>query len=96
VDTLQTALNVANSGDQLILADGIYTGSGSSVLDISTSIMIRALNMGRAVLDGQDSRRVVYIRSGIVDLQGLDITGGHTVCTMAAMDPMELPYADGF
>jgi hypothetical protein len=68
---------LANSGDQLILADGTYTGSGYAVLEIRTSITIRALNMGRAVLDGQDSRRVVLISTGIVGLQGLDITMGN-------------------
>ena len=74
--TLQTALNGATSGDELVLADGTYTGSGSNVLDIDKSITIRALNAGRAVLDGQNVRRVVLIRTGPVNLQRLNITRG--------------------
>jgi hypothetical protein len=48
VDTLQTVLNLANDGDQLILTDGTYTGSGSTELNIRKSITIRAQNAGQA------------------------------------------------
>ena len=74
--TLQAAHDAANAGDELVLADGTYTSSGGYVLQITKSITIRALNPGMAVLDGQNARRVVYITSGTVVLEGLDITGG--------------------
>ena len=74
--TLQAALNGASAGDELVLADGLYTGNGINVLDVNKSIMIRALNAGQAVLDGQNARRVVNITTGNVTLQGLNITRG--------------------
>ena len=49
--TLQAALNAANDGDELVLADGTYTGSASDLLWISKSIIIRALNPRGAILD---------------------------------------------
>jgi hypothetical protein len=83
--TLQTALDGANAGDTLILADGTYTAytwraNDTAVLMISKSVTIHALNVGRAVLDGQHLRRVVHITSGTVNLEGLDITRGLAVC----------------
>ena len=74
--SLQAALNAASAGDELVLADGTYTGSGTDVLEVSKSITIRALNPRGAILNGQDARRVVYITSGTVVFDGLDITGG--------------------
>ena len=76
--TLQAALDAASNGDELVLANGTYTGSGSNgMLTIGKSITIRALHAHGAILDGQNARRVVYITSGTVVLEGLDITGGH-------------------
>lgn len=72
--TLQAALNAASDGDELVLADGKYTGSGGQVLSIGKSITIRALNAGQAILDGENARTVVYISSGTVVLSGLHIT----------------------
>ena len=75
--TLQAALNTAYAGDELVLADGTYTGNGSNhVLEIGKNITIRALNPGQAVLDGENARRVIYISSGTVALNGLNITKG--------------------
>ena len=79
--TLQAALNAASAGDELVLADGTYTGVGTSdrgdnMLYINKDITIRALNSGQAVLDGQNARRVIYIRSGTVVLDALSITNG--------------------
>ena len=75
-DNLQTKLNNAGVGDTLILADGTYTGSGSNVLDISKDITIRAQNSGQAILDGENTRRVISVTTGTVTLEGLGITKG--------------------
>ena len=77
-DNLQTAVDDANAGDVVVLADGTYTGSGTNVVEISKDITIRAANAGQAVLDGEDSRRVMYITGGTVVLEGLNITKGHS------------------
>ena len=76
--TLQAALNVANAGDILVLQDGRYKGSGDNVLAVSKNITIRAQNLGMAILDGEDTRRVIQIMSGSVVLKGLVITRGRT------------------
>ena len=80
---LQTAVDSANPGDELVLGDGNYTGSGTAqsgdnMLYINKTITIRALNPGQVLLDGQNARRVIYIASGNVVLEGLGITGGST------------------
>ena len=77
--TLQAAVDAASDGDELILEDGTYTGSGSNVLDIGKSITIRAQNPGQAILDGEEAQGVVSITSGSVELTGLNITKGY-VC----------------
>jgi hypothetical protein len=76
-DTLQSSLDNANHNDELVLADGTYTGSGDSVLTINKIITIRALNVGQAVLDGENARRVVSITDYAAVLQGLRITRGY-------------------
>ena len=89
--TLQTALDEANAGDTLELADGTYTrthavsGSNNNMLEISKDVTIRAQNSGQAVLDGgnagisaEQSGRVVYITGGTVLLEGLEITNGYS------------------
>ena len=65
VGTLQAAANAANDGDVLVLADGVYTGQGENVLEVSKSITIRALNPHRALLDGQNTRRVVVVMNSV-------------------------------
>ena len=75
--TLQAALNAASDGDELVLANGTYTGSGANVLEVGKSVTIRALHARGAILDGENARRVVSsITSGTVVLEGLDITRG--------------------
>ena len=72
--TIQAALNSASSGDELVLADGTYTGATT----INKDITIRAANAGLAVLDGQNknSERVIYMSSGNLFLTGLAVTRG--------------------
>ena len=78
---LQTVVDNASPGDEIVLGDGTYTGSGTSangnnMLYINKDITIRALNPGQAVLDGETARRVLYVQSGAVALEGLNITRG--------------------
>ena len=80
-DHLQTVVDNASPGDVIVLGDGTYTGSGTSangnnMLYINKDITIRALNPGQAVLDGETARRVLYVQSGAVALEGLNITRG--------------------
>ena len=93
--TLQTALNGASAGDELVLADGSYTGSGTNVLEVDKSITIRALNAGQAVLDGENARRVVSITTGPVAVQGLNITRGSSgsVSTHACPNHLHVLHA---
>ena len=73
---MQAALDAASAGDELQLADGNYTGSGSSMLRIGKNVTIRALNPGQAILDGENARTVILIGNGVVVLSGLRITRG--------------------
>ena len=88
--TLQAAVDAASDGDELILEDGTYTGSGSNVLDIGKSITIRAQNPGQAILDGEEARSVVSITSGTVELIGLHITKGNVCACFLNHVPRDL------
>ena len=77
--TLQVAYEAASAGDELVLRDGNYTGSGGNVLEIAKNITIRAQIVGMAILDGENARGVVYISSGAVVLEGLVVTKGNSV-----------------
>jgi len=70
---------------ELVLADGVYTGSGTNVLAIVKSVTIRAQNAGQVVLDGENGRSVVQISAGAVVLDGLHVTRG-LVSTEAALN----------
>jgi len=77
-EELQDVVGSAAVGAVIVLADGTYTGSGGSVLEISQNITIRALNTGQAVLDGEYIRRVIHIWSSpTVVLEGLVVTRGN-------------------
>ena len=77
VDTLWQALDAANAGDELVLADGTYTAQN---VIVGKPMTIRELNAHGAILDGQGTSRVVSIQTpepfGPVVLDGLNITGG--------------------
>ena len=88
--TLQAAVNAANPGDVLVLADGTYTvSSGWEVLKIDgttpTGLTIRAANPGQAVLDAQGvpSRRGVTIAGGVVTIEDIEIIGGNAVRSLS-------------
>ena len=72
VDNLQTAINAANDGDELVLDDGTYTSSTTvtpnAVASIDsgngflpTFITIRARNPLKAIIDGESTRGNFYI-----------------------------------
>ena len=73
-NTLQAAVDHASDGDELVLANGTYTGPGNQVVSIGKDVVIRALHPGQVVLDGEKTRSVVYIYNGTVVLWGLQIT----------------------
>ena len=83
--TLQAAFDAAAAGDELVLAGGTYTGSGSQVLKINKHITIRAANAQQVILDGEDVRRVIKIENYDllnlinVALEGLSITKGRSI-----------------
>ena len=81
-DALQVAHDAASPGDELVLDNGVFTSSsGASVLNITKSITIRALNPGQAVVDGENARRGIHITSGVVELHGLNVTKGSATAT---------------
>jgi len=78
--TLQSALS--GTAATLVLENGVFTGSAEpdNSFYINRSVTIRAQNHGEAILDGQSaSRRVLYIGSGVVVLEGLIIRNGRDV-----------------
>ena len=65
------------------MLDGYY--NLTETLNINRTVSIRAAEAGKAVLNGQGNVRVLYIEtSGMVDLVGLQITGGYAVSTRRA------------
>ena len=76
-DDLVAVLAAAKDGDELVLADGTYLPTDTLSIDKDINITLRAQNSGRAVLDGNGTRRVLRITSGTVLLDGLNITKGH-------------------
>mmetsp|Transcript_25507 Transcript_25507/g.84994 ORF Transcript_25507/g.84994 Transcript_25507/m.84994 type:complete len:243 (-) Transcript_25507:42-770(-) len=76
-DHLQAACDSASEGDELVLADGRYTGDGTFVVEVRKSITIRAQTPGQAILDGEGQRRGVHVPPGnTVSLSGLTIQNG--------------------
>ena len=72
------------ASDTIVLGPGEYTGNGvltNAVLTINKGITLEAAEPGKAVLDGNNQRRVVRIDTadGMVALKGLNITGGKDV-----------------
>ena len=63
------------SAAMLELEDGTYTHS--STFTIGRDVTVRAKNLGKAVLDGENARTVMSINSGVVvNIEGLNITKG--------------------
>ncbi|HEY76882.1 MAG TPA: hypothetical protein G4O00_12050 [Thermoflexia bacterium] len=89
--SLQTALAQANDGDTVYLATGTYTGTGAAVITVTRNItlyggwdgsssgpVVRDPDAYPTTLDGEGTRRVVYINGSITPtVDGFIITGGN-------------------
>jgi hypothetical protein len=87
---LQTALNLSNPGDTIYIAQGTYTSTGMAVVSISKSItlyggwngaasgaVMRDPDIYTTILDGENTRRAVYITGTITTtLGGLTLQNG--------------------
>jgi len=75
---LQTALGKAVDGDVIYVAGGIYTGTGAAVVTVTNSItlyggwdgaatgeVVRHPRTHRSILDGEGSRRGLYVNSRV-------------------------------
>ncbi|MDK8180141.1 polysaccharide lyase 6 family protein [Paenibacillus sp. UMB4589-SE434] len=85
---LETAIDEANPGTTIVLANGTYTGS--KALQISgkhgtstNPITIKAANRGRAIIAGADVLHIV--RSSHIVVEGLKITNTGTTTRSAAV-----------
>ncbi len=81
--TIQAALDVAASGDEIIVADGTYAGFGNDDLDFAgKGVLLRSASGAAAcTIDAQGFTRVFHFRSGETRdavVQGFTITGGAT------------------
>ncbi len=88
---LQTALSQAADGDTIYVAHDIYTGTGQSVITIAKSVtlyggwdgaptgsIVRDPDVYPTILDGERTRRVIYISGNITaTVDGFTITGGN-------------------
>ena len=78
-DDLQAIITAAAPSTTLLLGDGIYAPEYNSekALYIGKSLTLRAVNSGKAIIDGQTRRQTIYIQNaGNVELDGLHITRG--------------------
>ena len=78
-DDLVAALAGASAGDVIVLADGTHTPAADSdtALVIGKDITIRAQTSGKAIIDGQKSRRLLRLTGGSIRLEGLQLIRGH-------------------
>ena len=93
-ESLQDVLVSSAAGAVILLADGTYTGATTfhhpytgtteAVLHIEKDVVLRALNPGRAVIDGERVRRILNIdRAASVALIGLHLTRGFAISATA-------------
>lgn len=88
---LQNAVDLANSGDTIYAAQGIYTASGSAVVTLNKSVsllggwdgssagaVVRIRTLYPSIIDGQNARRAVHIEGAISPtIDGFTVTGGN-------------------
>jgi uncharacterized membrane protein len=86
--TLQHAVDVAFAGDEIRVADGVYTGTGDAVVNVGKSLTFqggytttfteRDPEAWPTVVDGEDARRGIYINGSFsVVLDGIHVTRGN-------------------
>ncbi|HVP12004.1 MAG TPA: right-handed parallel beta-helix repeat-containing protein [Phycisphaerae bacterium] len=87
--TIQAAINAARPGDEVVIADGVYSGTGNKNLDFKgKAITVRSASGDAAacVIDCQGSGRGLYFHSGESAgsvLQGLTIRSAN--CDVGAV-----------
>ena len=95
--SLQTALAQAGDGATIYLAEGVYTGTGPSVITVTKSITLyggwdgsastpptRDPALHPSILDGEEARRVVYLSGpATVVLDGIAIANGRVLSNTA-------------
>jgi parallel beta-helix repeat protein len=79
--SIQDAIDVANDGDEVLVAPGTYIGSGNEVVNtLGKSITLQASGTAEeTIIDGEGTRRVVVCGSGEgadTIIEGFTITGG--------------------
>jgi len=79
--TIQEAINAASHGDEIIVADGVYTGEGNRDIDfLGLTITVRSENGPDAcTIDCEEEDRAFHFRNAETNesvLQGFTITNG--------------------
>jgi hypothetical protein len=81
--TIQAALNVAAVGDEVLVADGTYTGSGNVNLVVKQKVTIRSQNgPNLSIIDCQGNGRAFTFTGADTEgavLRGFTIRGGNVV-----------------
>jgi hypothetical protein len=97
---LQTALGLASNGGTVYVASGVHTGTGAAVVTVTRSItlyggwdgttttpVLRDPDAYPTTLDGEDARRVLYIRGDITPtVAGFIVTGGNATGLAEGLD----------
>jgi PKD repeat protein len=97
--SLTSAVQQASAGDTVVLATGIYTGTGSEVVAIAKDLTLTggwdgiaadasSLDAGLypALLSGEGARRVMTVQSNTVTLNGLTIVDGEADLSGGGID----------
>jgi hypothetical protein len=79
--TIQQAIDFAWSGDEIVLADGVYTGPGNVELDFAGKPITLRSEHGPAacVIDGELMARIIVLNDGELAstrIEGLTLTRG--------------------